>query len=295
MDTIETMRVFVAVAAEESFTGAAKRLGLSVQMTSKYVRQLEERLQVVLFDRTTRTVLLNDTGKAYLERCTDLLQQLDEVEASVRDEHGRPSGRIRITAPTAFGERHLAPALTGFIKAYPEITIDLDLSNRKVALVEEGYDMAIRIDQLIDSSMIARKLTPMRRVVCASKKYIQEYGKPKHPAELAEHLCIIDRNLKNQHQWPFYIDGAVEKISVSGPFESNSPAASRQMALAGVGIAFCPMYIVSPDITEGRLEVLFDDCEAYDFGVYAVYPHRRHLSAKIRTLVDYFVKHFYEF
>lgn len=292
MDRIDRMRVFAAVAREGSFTRGAAQLGMAVQTASKAVQQLEAQLKAQLFDRTTRSVTLTDTGQAYLERCLELVDQFDELDSAVRAEHGAPRGRIRLTAPTTFGERNLLPVLAEFLRSYPEIRIDLSLSDRKVALVDEGFDLGIRIGQLQDSTMIARKLAPMRVVVCASPGYLARVGTPATPRSLANHACVVDTNFANERHWPFLIAGEMQRIAVAGPFQANTPEATRQMALAGIGIAMCPMYVINQDLVAGRLLPLFEELEAYDFGVYAIYPHRRHLSTRVRSLVDHLASSF---
>ena len=258
-----------------------------LQTVSKYVKSLEDDLGIQLFDRTTRRVSLSETGAAYLELCRDLIEQFDEVEATVRAVHTAPKGRIRISAPTAFGELHLVQALAGFQMQYPEIAIDLDLSNRRVSLVEEGFDLVIRIGQLTDSSMIAKKLTNIRVVVCASPYYLENHGTPKHPEELIKHNCLVDNNIRAGRHWPFKVGGKELKIDISGNFQANSPSAIRRMVTHGVGIGFCPIYVLHEDIKTGRVVTLFEQMEALNFGVYAIYPHRKNLSARVRTLVDY--------
>ncbi|MFT7289103.1 MAG: molybdate transport repressor ModE-like protein [Halieaceae bacterium] len=287
MDVIDSMRVFAAVAAEGSFTRGSERAGVSVQTASKTVRALETRLGVQLFDRNTRSVSLNATGQAYLERCTDLLAEFDELESTVQRQHQTLRGRIRITAPTTFGEKYLVPALCTFIEENPDIKIDISLSDRKVALVEEGYDMALRIGQPSDSTLVARRLAPMRVVVCVSPAYIQREGEPPTPESLAERRCVIDSNFRSERVWPFSRGEETVRVAVDGPMTANTPEATRRFALAGLGVAMCPMYVVGDDIVAGRLKVLFAEQEAYHFGVYALYPHRRHLSARVRELVDH--------
>jgi DNA-binding transcriptional LysR family regulator len=292
LDTIENMRVFAAVARHESFTQGAKESAITVQMASKYVRQLEERLKVQLFNRTTRSVSLNDTGKAYLERCLALLEQFDEVESAVKLENSLLKGRIKLTAPTTFGEKYLVPAIASFQLKNPEIVIDLNLTDRKISLVEEGYDLGIRISSLPDSTMIARNLQPMRVCVCASPDYLQTHGQPQHPEQLAEHNCIIDTNFLKENIWQFKVDGKELQVAVKSNFQANTPEANRQMALAGVGIAKCPMYVINQDIISGKLVILFEAYEAYHFSVYAIYPHRKHLSTRVRGLVDHLATQF---
>lgn len=292
MDTIELMRTFVTVATEGSFTGAAKRLGMPLQTVSKYVRQLEERLKAQLFDRTTRKISLNDTGRAYLERCVDLLDQFDDLESAVAAEHSAPKGRIRITGPTSFGEMHLVGALAIFQQRYPEIRFEVNLTNRKIALVEEGYDLGIRIGLLSDSATVARKLCAMRFPIVASPDYIRRYGRPLEPRELEHHPCVIDTNLIDPLHWPFLIDTHKTHIAVKGNFQVNAPHATRRVALSGSGIARCPMYVVAEDIATEKLHVLLEEFEWQEAGVYAMYPHRRHLSTRVRVLVDFLAQRF---
>ncbi len=292
MDKLEMMRVFCVVARTASFTKAAVELNIATQTVSKYVKALEDRLGAQLFDRTTRKVMLNHTGNAYYERCVDLLEQFDEVESSVSTLHGTPKGTIRISAPTAFGERHLVDALRDFQLVNPDIMIELDLSNRRVSVVEEGYDMVLRISELSDSSLIAKKLCSMPLVVCASPEYLDKYGSPTVPDDLAAHNCYQFINAQYGKYWPFNINGDDIKVEVSGRFKSNSPSALSKMAVAGLGIALSPLYIVSDDIRAGRLVTLFEQYQAYSFGVYAIYPHRKHLSKRVRVLVDFLAARF---
>ncbi|MFT4677199.1 MAG: DNA-binding transcriptional LysR family regulator [Candidatus Azotimanducaceae bacterium] len=287
MDRIDSMRVFQEVARHGSFTGAAEVLGKPVQTVSKAVRQLETQLKVLLFDRTTRSVALTDTGQAYLDQCQDLLDQFDELESSVHRAHDAPKGRIRMTAPTTFGEQNLLPILASFLSLYPDIRVELSLSNRKVSLIDEGIDLAIRIGRLNDSSLIARHLAPMRKVVCAAPEFLSRHGAPDNPLELNGYPCLIDTNFEDAHHWPFSIDAETVRVEVAGPFSANTPEATRQMAVAGLGIAMCPMYVIDQDLKNGALIALFETFEPPEMGVYALYPHRRHLSTRVRALVTH--------
>ncbi|MDC0602782.1 LysR family transcriptional regulator [Aliiglaciecola sp.] len=292
MDKIEMMRVFTVVARKTSFTRAADELGLATQTVSKYVKALEDQLDVQLFDRTTRRVNLNHTGKAYFERCIELLDQFDELDSSVKTQHGSPQGKIRISAPTSFGELHLVPGLRDFQLQHPKISIDLDLSNSRVSMVEDGFDLVLRIGQLPDSSMIAKKLSPMRVSICATPDYLKKHGKPEHPSDLVNHNCFVDTNFRYTKHWPFIINGQETRVDVTGNFQSNSPGSNFKMVLAGLGIGMCPMYVISSHLVTGQLVTLFDDFEASQFGVYAIYPHRKHLSRRVRVLVDFLAARF---
>ena len=287
MDTIDGMRTFAAVAAAGSFTEGGRRLGLSTKLVSKYVRQLEQRLGVQLLSRTTRSVRLTDVGQAYYERCLGLLDEFDEIEAAVQDRQAQPKGRIRITAPTSFGELDLTRALAAFLRDQPGIAIDLQLTDRHVSLVEEGFDLGIRIGALEDSAMIARKLAPARVVVCAAPDYLARAGRPAHPADLADHPCIVDTNFRVAPHWPFIVDGERISVKVAGRFTVNTPRAASEMAIAGLGIALCPLYAAGPAVEAGRLEILFAMHEAFDFAIYAIYPPNRHLTGRVRALVDH--------
>ncbi|WP_170765690.1 LysR family transcriptional regulator [Ruegeria lacuscaerulensis] len=292
MDTIDTMRAFLAVAHEGSFTSAGKRLGLSTRLVSKYVAQLESRLSTQLFNRTTRSVALTDVGLAYLERCRPIVEQIDELEDLVQEKQTALAGLIRITAPTGFGSNNLALALVPFMHAHPEVDIDLKLTDNRVALVEEGIDLAIRIGVLRDSTLIARKLSDMPLIVCASPEYLAERGRPGDPMALATHNCLIDENPADATAWRFRTGNRDFVVKVAGAFHANAPAAIANMAIAGLGIARCPHYVVARSLEKGALEHLFQDYETESFGLYALYPPNRHLTARVRTLIDHLATRF---
>ncbi|USG62578.1 LysR substrate-binding domain-containing protein [Sneathiella marina] len=292
MDTIDGMRTFVAVAGQRSFTGGAGQLGISTKLASKYVRQLEEHLGAQLFNRTTRTVTLTDTGTAYLERCLPLLDQFDELEGLVQERQSELAGPIRITAPTGFGSRELVAALHPFQKAHSKVTFDIRLSDQHVAIIEEGFDLAIRFGALKDSSLMARKLMDMRLVVIASPKYLSEYGEPRHPSALETHNCLIQLTSADPYNWKFRVDGEIVSFPVDGPFHANSPRAIAHMAVDGAGIGICPHYAVKPFLEDGTLQVLFEAEEATVITLYAVYPPGRHLTARIRALINHLAEAF---
>ena len=287
MDTIVGMRTFVAVARQQSFTTGAKTLDISTKLASKYVRQLEEHLGAQLLHRTTRSVTLTETGKTYFDRCVQLLDQFDELEGLVQERQSELAGPIRITAPTGFGSTQLVEVLKPFQAANPKVSIDLHLSDQHVALVEEGFDLAIRFGDLVDSNLIARKLITMRGVYIASPDYLAKYGEPIHPEALLMHNCLIQRSSHDPHHWIFNVDGKRVSYSVNGSFQANSPLAIARMAVGGLGIGMCPMYVVEPFIRDGSLNVIFEDNEATAFNLYAVYPPSRHLTARVRALIDH--------
>ncbi len=295
MDRLKQIKSFALVAKHGSFTGAAEELAKPVQTVSKNVRHLEEELGVLLFDRTTRSVSLTDIGRAYLERAEDLVEQFEDLDASVRDEHGAPKGRIRLTASTSFGEKRLVPVLAEFLRSYPEIELELTLTNDRVSLIDEGIDVALRIGQMRDSSFIVRRLADMRVVTVASPDFLAQWGTPKSPSDLATMPCIVDTNYSNPETWPYLVtpgSGQVERVAIKSRIRANSPEANRHMAVTGIGIALCPMYVVNQDLINGTLVPLFEDLEAHDFCVHALYPHRRHLTARVRVLLDHLETHF---
>jgi len=287
VDTIKCMAAFVAVASQKSFTSGARQLGISTKLASKYVKQLEERLGAQLFNRTTRSVSLTDTGQAYFDRCVPLLDQFDELEGLVQERQSDLAGPIRISAPTAFGGKELVEAIRPFQLSHPKVTIDLSLSDQRIAIVEDGFDLAIRFGKLEDSSLIARKLLNMRVVVVASPDYLARHGKPANPAALVTHNCLLQMASVDPELWKFRIDGSLTSLRVKGSFRANSPRAIAHMAAGGLGIAKCPLYVVEPLLQSGALELLFEEQEASAFGLWAIYPPSRHLTARIRALIDH--------
>lgn len=287
MDTIKGMRTFAAVAAHGSFTVGAARLGISTKLASKYIRQLEERLDAQLFNRTTRSVTLTETGQAYLDRCVPILDQFDELEGLVQERQSELAGPIRITAPTGYGSNQLVKALQPFQAAHPKVQVKLHLSDHHVSIVDQGFDMAIRFGDLKDSSLVAKKLKDMRIVCCASPEYLNLHGIPKEPAALATHNCLLQTTSGNPDHWEFRKKDKIESVLVNGNFRANSPLAIAHMAAGGLGVGRMPLYTVEPFLAAGRLKLLFENLEAKVLGLYVVYPPSRHLTARIRALIDH--------
>ncbi|GAB5468965.1 MAG: LysR family transcriptional regulator [Rhodospirillales bacterium] len=290
LDKIDSMRAFVAVAQEASFTAAARRLGTSTTLVSKSIARLESRLETQLFNRTTRSVALTAVGAAYLEHCRPLLEQFDELDALVQERQGALAGPIRITAPTGFGSTHLASALAPFLLDHPAVEVDLRLSDALVPLVEEGFDLAIRIGVLRDSTLVARKLADMPLVVCAAPDYLARRGRPSDPTALATHSCLLDDYRSDAVSWRFRDASRDLAVKVSGSVRANAPAALARLALGGLGIARCPLYAVEAALKEGRLERLFPDFKIEESGLYALYPPNRHLTARVRALIDHLAR-----
>jgi len=289
MDTIDGMRTFIAVAKQNSFTGGAKLVGISTKLASKYIGQLEERLDAQLFNRTTRSVTLTETGQAYFEKCIPVLEQFDELEDVVQQRQSELAGVIRITAPTGFGSTKLVEALEPFQRKHPNVSIDMRLSDHNVSIVEEGVDLAIRFGNLQDSTMIARKLMDMRIVVFASPAYLAEFGQPKHPSALSTHNCLLQQTSTEPHHWQFKVKDQLTSYPVNGSFSANSPRAVAHMAATGLGIGIGPAYVVESYINDGSLIVLFENNESRIIPLHAVYPSNRHLSKRIRALIDHLV------
>lgn len=292
MDILTGMRTYGAVVSTGSFTAAADRLGISKALASKYIGQLEEHLGVRLLNRTTRKLYVTEAGRAYYQRCRQLLDDLDELEAAIKDQQDAPQGRLVVAAPTAFGEMYLTRAVADYLIEQPRVSVDLVLADRYVSIVDEGFDLAVRIGELSDSSLIARRLAPARTVLCATPGYLKRAGTPLHPEDLESHSCIIDTNIPNEDSWPFQQQGQRFNVKVKGRFHVNNAVAVREMMLSDQGIGLCPTHVVGEDLRHGRLKVLLQEYEAFNYGIYAVYPHNRHLAAKVRTFVDFLIKRF---
>jgi len=287
MDKIEGIRTFLGVVEAGSFTAAAEKLGISKALASKQVAALERRLGARLINRTTRRLAPTEVGRIYAERCKHLLADFDDLEMAVQERQGQVRGVLRLSAPVAFGETHLAPIIGEFLKRFPDLTVELSLTDRMVDLIEEGFDAALRISQMPDSSLIARRLSHIRMCCCAAPDYLDRHGRPAHPDELARHTCIVDLNDKVGPDWPFTVDGERRLIRIEGRYRVNSARAVRDALLEFGGIGRCPSFVVAEDIAAGRLEVVLDNHMSEEIGVYLVYPHARHLAAKVRVLADF--------
>lgn len=292
MDTIDGMRTFCAVVGAGSFTGAAERLEMSTALVSKYVGKLEERLGARLLNRTTRSLTLTEIGRVYVERCRQVIDDFDELESAIQDRYSTPIGNLIISAPVTFGEMYLTPAISDFLEQQPKVTIDLRLTDRFTGLVDEGIDVAIRIAELEDSTLIARRLAPARIVACATPSYLELHGVPSDPSDLAYHNCIVDTNFRNGSLWVFMVEGERKTVKLEGRFTVNNAGAARRMLLSGAGIGLIPSYVVGDDIKKGQLVRVLDEFETFNLGVFAVYANNRHLATKVRTFVDFAVKRF---
>lgn len=291
MDRFDEINAFAAVADARSFTQGARRLGVSSAQASKLVARLENRLGARLLNRTTRDVSLTDTGRAYLERARGLLEDFEALEGSVRDQGG-PRGLLKISAPVSFSASQLTPALLDFAVAYPEVSLDVSSTDRMVNLVEEGFDVAVRIGDLADSSVIARKLAPVRMVTCASPAYLQAAGAPATPEDLVRHEAILDSNLRDPLLWSYGGPAGRDEVRVHGRLKFGGADACVAAARRGLGITRTPAFAAAEDLRAGRLTPLLCAYEPQVIHVHAVYPHGRHLAAKVRAFVDFLAKRY---
>lgn len=287
MDKLTSMKVFAAVARLGSYSAAAEELGVSRAMASKYVNHLESALNIRLLNRTTRQLSLTEAGRAYLDRITPILAEIDETEQAVTRLQTEPRGILKIMAPPSFGSFHLARAFGTYKDQYPEVVIELTLTDREPDLFEEGIDLAIHLGELGDSSLVAKKLTSTRTVVCGSPDYFARRGIPRTPADLAQHNCLSLTRRTSLSDWKFIIDGEPVVMDLSGNFRANTADPLRVAAIEGCGLAQLPTYIVGLDIKDGRLQPVLEPYEPPQLPIYALYTHRKHLSAKVRTFVDF--------
>lgn len=290
MDTLDSMRIFAAVAEAGSFVGAAARLELSPAAVSKAVAALEAHLATRLIQRTTRRMSLTEAGSAYLERASAILADIDSLEASVGALSAEPRGTLKINAPVSFGLRYLGPALAQFMRRYPRVTVDVTLGDRFVDLVDEGFDMALRITRKLDTQLVARPLASSRIVVCAAPAYLARHGTPRHPRDLARHRILF--YTYGIGEWQLSGPGGTHAVRIDGAARANNGDLIEALAVAGEGICVSPMFIAADDLRAGRLVRILPRHEAPRVGIYAVYPHRQYLSAKVRAWVDFLVETF---
>ena len=287
MDTFTRMQAFVEVVGAGGFSAAARRMAKSKALISKYVRDLEDELGVRLLNRTTRQLSLTEVGGAYYREATEILQRLEDLSDAVRDNHREPRGLLRVSAPRSFGDRILGGALMEFLRAEPEITLDLRLDDRFVDLVEEGFDVAVRLTDMTDSSLIARRLSSFRILLVASPQLIATHGTLQTPLELANLPTVVDTNARTRASWSFAKGEDRVSVTVKPRMEVNSPQVALDAAVAGIGFTRLPEFICRDAVAEGKLVPQLCDYLNHEIGMYAVYPHRRHLSGKVRAFVDF--------
>lgn len=289
---LSRIRAFVQVFDAGGFSAAAREHGRSKALLSKYVTDLEDHLGVRLMNRTTRKLGLTEAGEAYYQGASQLLQQLDDLDATISEQTAEPRGLLRVSAPRNFGETALAPAIFAYLARNPLLAIDLRLEDRFVDLVDEGIDVALRISLLSDSSLVARKISAIKHHICAAPELLQQHGAPATPDALRDLPCIIDINVPGHNSWRFLDAGKTVTVQVAGPVRVNSPVAAREAATAGLGFALLPGYLAEPELAAGRLVTVLASAMPESPNLQAVYPHRRHLAGKVRALIDHLVAWF---
>lgn len=293
MDKLANIEAFVTVVEAGSFSKAAERLGLAKSVVSRRVSNLEADLGVQLLQRTTRTQSLTGPGREFHQRSVRILADLDEAEQSIVDASAALRGRLRVAAPLSFGLQHLSPALSEFLHSHTGIELDLDLNDREVNLVEEGFDMAVRIGELQDSTLLARRLGTARFVTCASPEYLARYGTPRHPAELEHHLGLHYGNTTLKQAWQFHAGGGAPIVAIpSIRMRANNGDVLSAAAVAGLGIINTPSFIVAGHINAGRLRTILTDYHRPSTGIHAVYPPGRLIPRRIRVFSEFLAQRF---
>jgi DNA-binding transcriptional LysR family regulator len=282
------MRAYIDVVEAEGFSAAARKTGRSKALLSKYVRELEDDLGALLLNRTTRQFSMTEAGHTYYRTAADILKEIDNLSDLVRENNADLKGRLRVSVPRTFIDADIGQSMIDFVKEHPEVSLEIVAEDRFVDLIEENFDLAIRITKLEDSGLIARKLSDFKVQTVATVDFVAQYGPFVHPQDLNRVPFIIDTNSRWHNNVRFTDkDGSTISVAVSGPIEVNSPQATLRAARAGIGVAIIPDFIANASIQSGELVTLFDDYIAKDRGIYAVYPHRRYLPAKVRSFVDF--------
>ncbi len=288
MENLSDIAVFVRVVKAESFTAASRELGLSRSVVSKYITRLEQRLAVRLLNRTTRRLSLTEAGIRFFEQSQSALARLEDAEGEILAMQGEPRGLLRISVPSSFGVLHLAPLLPQLQQTYPGLKIDLSIDDRQIDIVDAGIDIAIRIADLPDSTLIARRIAICKYVVCAAPGYFEKYGTPNAPENLAQHNCLLFHFWDTPNRWHFLDkDDGFRSVKVHGEVVSNNSLALRQILLGGGGITMAPTFLVGDDIANGRLIRVLNKYQCKSISIYAVYPHREYLAAKVRAFIDF--------
>lgn len=286
VDTLTGIRVFIGVVETGSFTAASERMGLSRAAASKHVSQLEARLGGRLLNRTTRHVSTTESGRVYFNRCKEILSNLEEAEGMVSGLTAQPRGTLRITAPTYFASRYLLPLVSAFMRTYTELKVELMCTERFVDLVDEGYDLAIRVTNPGDSELIARRLSSCRHVLVASRNYLARHALPKTPDDLAGHASLLYAYLPGS-AWTFAKDGNDYSVPVSPLVRSNNPDVLLAAAESGMGLALLPTFLVNDSLHSGALRIVLPEYRSIELGIYAVYASRHHVPAKIKVFIEY--------
>lgn len=286
MDRLDSMRLFVRVAELGSFSAVAQQMNVARSVVTRQVAALEAHLGTKLLARSTRRLSLTSAGATYLEKCREILGLVDAAEAGLTEDSQAPRGHLRITLPFSFGIRQLMPMFGDFMVANPEITIELEFSDRRTNLIEGGFDLAIRITDRLEPGDVARKIGSSRSVVVAAPGYIKRHGRPRHPKDLIRHECF-GYVLATRSSWAFSLDGKTEWFPVAGRLEANSGDALLAAAIGGLGITYLPTFIVETAVREHSLDILLPAFRAPELGIYAVFPSNRYVPHRVRALVEY--------
>jgi DNA-binding transcriptional LysR family regulator len=294
MNEFGAIPVFVAVVENGGFSAAARRIGISKSAVSKRINRLEAHLGVRLLYRTTRKLSLTEAGERYFEHAAEAMSAAGQAEDAVTELQGEPQGQLRISSPMSFGRLHVAPMIPKLMQRYPKLQIDLVMDDRRADLVAAGFDVAIRSQSgnMPDSTMIARKLAPLRQVLCASPDYIDRHGLPATPAELSRHNCVLFSYSRDANEWTLHREDKPETVLVSGNYRVNNSEALLEALREGIGIGRLPTFVAGPDLKSGRLVKLFEAYRIPDHEFYAVFPQREYLPAKVRAFLDFALGYF---
>jgi len=293
MDKFESIRAFTQVVNAGGFAAAAREMGMSRSQVNKLVIALENELGVQLLHRSTRVVTPTETGLAFHDRCVEILASLEEAERSITQLQAEPRGRLRVNAPMTFGTMHLAPALADFLVQYPDLEVQLTLNDRFIDPIEEGFDVTVRIAKPQESaSLIVHPLTPAHLLLCAAPSYLKAHGIPTHPHELRHHSCLHYGQLAVDDQWTLIGTDGEQTISVTGVLCSNNGEVLRDAAVRGLGITLLPRFIVEQELQQGTLQIVMPDYHPPQLLIAVIYPINRHLSLKVRLLVDFLQERF---
>ena len=292
MDQFSAIPVFVAVVEKGKFSAAAQSLGVSKSAVSKRINQLENHLGVRLLHRTTRKLSLTEAGARYYEHAAKALRAASKAEDAVTELQGEPQGKLKISSPMSFGRLHVAPLIPRFLQRYPKLQIDLVMDDKNIDLVAVGVDVAIRAGDMPNSTLIARKLAPLRQVLCVSPSYIERYGMPVTPSELCNHNCILFSYSGDANEWTLNKDGQSDVVMVSGSYRVNNSEAILEALLDGIGIGRLPTFVAGPDLKAGNLVRVLDSYHLPNHTFYAVFPEREYMPAKVRAFLDFSVEYF---
>jgi DNA-binding transcriptional LysR family regulator len=291
-DTLAGMRVFVAVVDAGSFARAAERLGLSRGMTSRYVAQVEAHLGVRLLNRTTRRLSLTEAGQDYYQRAMQVLALVEEAEHAASREAAEPRGTLRVNASVAFGARHMGSAISAYLQRYPHVRVDLTLNDRVIDLVEEGFDVAMRIARRVDPGLVARRIAPARMLACASPAYLRRNGVPTSPSDLARHNCLTYAYSGGPNEWHFTRGKREQTVKVAGDLHANNGDILSRAAADGLGVTVQPTFLLYELLRTRKLVRVLEGWEADGLTIFAVYPSRRFLPPKVRSFIDFMVERF---